>query len=437
MSSVLWKIFEIAINYYQGFIQIVFIYKFMQQSAKRYARTAIIFFGFVLGSVITLLNTITIYEGFACCLYILIMLTFSLLSFKDKIIKKIFASVIPFVIVLLVTTVELNIISSIYKTSIKGIIIEQNSKRFFCLLIIQISLLLCFFIILKLFKFSDEYSLSDWHPIIVTLIVSFILCSLLHIISLSISEDQRLYINLSYVVIVILNFVIFYVIQSLYQKNKEIHEMKIFKLREQYMEQFIENANIQYESIRKIRHDIKDQLAAVHDLILLGDIKNAAKITSKSRTAIEGIETFVRTNSVVANTIINSKLSTAAALGIRVSCFTVSDFKGIDELDLCDLLSNTLENAVTACMNMPQDSNRSIRLEISEESDIYYFLVKNSIPASVLSSNPKLETTKNDKINHGLGTAIIKDIANKYNGRYDFYELDNTFCCSVLLKSRK
>ena len=118
----------------------------------------------------------------------------------------------------------------------------------------------------------------------------------------------------------------------------------------------------------------------------------------------------------------------------RISCITVSDFDGINELDLCDLLSNILENAVTACRNMPEISNRFICLEISQDGSIYYFLVKNSIAESVLSYNPNLETTKIDKNVHGLGTAIIKDIANKYNGRYDFYELDNTFCCSVVLK---
>ena len=49
------------------------------------------------------------------------------------------------------------------------------------------------------------------------------------------------------------------------------------------------------------------------------------------------IETFVQTNNAVANAIINSKLTTAYSLGIKVSCITVADFSGIDETDLCDL----------------------------------------------------------------------------------------------------
>ena len=62
-------------------------------------------------------------------------------------------------------------------------------------------------------------------------------------------------------------------------------------------------------------------------------------------------------------------------------------------------------------------------------------MIKNSLDKSVISHNPELKTTKKDKLNHGLGTSIIKDIANKYDGRYDYYEIDNTFCCSVILKT--
>ena len=434
MKTVLWKVFENGINLYQGFVQIYFIYKFMLSTAKKHIKMLTIVFSVVLGTAITILNARTIYEGLASSLYILILFLYALLSFKDRLIKKIFASIIPFVVVLLVTTVELNMISSIYGVSLKDIITEQNAKRLICLFIIQVSIFLCLFAMLEFFKYSDEYSISDWLPIVITLAASFLLCSLLHAISLSVNEDQRLYINSAYIVILLLNYLIFYVIQSIFRKNKEINEMKIFRLREQHMEQFIKNANTQYESIRKIRHDIKDQLLVVHELLVKGDTDKAIKMISSSTASVDGIETFVHTNCIVANTIINSKLSIASALGIKISCITVSDFDGINELDLCDLLSNILENAVTACRNMPEISNRFICLEISQDGSIYYFLVKNSIAESVLSYNPNLETTKIDKNVHGLGTAIIKDIANKYNGRYDFYELDNTFCCSVVLK---
>ena len=211
--------------------------------------------------------------------------------------------------------------------------------------------------------------------------------------------------------------------------------MKIIEVKEQYLEQFIDNANLQYESIRKIRHDIKDRLSTVYELLSNGKTEEAMKFIERSNGIVKATMTFVQTNNAVANAIINSKLTAASTLGIKVSCITVSDFTGINELDLCDLLSNTLENAITACEMMSADSNRFIYLEIGKENNIYTFMIKNSLNKSVISQNPKLKTTKKDRINHGFGTSIIRDIANKYSGRYDYYEIDNTFCCSIILEA--
>jgi sensor histidine kinase regulating citrate/malate metabolism len=211
--------------------------------------------------------------------------------------------------------------------------------------------------------------------------------------------------------------------------------MKILSVKEQYMEQYVNNAETQYELIRKIRHDIKNQLATVYELLSNGKTEDAIGFIEQSNGIVKATMTFVQTNNSVANAIINSKLTAASTLGIKVSCITISDFTGINELDLCDLLSNILENAITACEMMSADSNRFIYLEIGKENNIYTFLVKNSVHCSVLNTNPQLKTTKSDKLNHGLGTAIIKDIACKYNGRYDFYEVDNAFCCSVILET--
>lgn len=435
MKNLLWKCFELVINYYQGFIMTWFVYRFLNPKSLKQAKTFLSIFSIIFGTTITLLNHITLYEGFTSTLYLVILLVYAIIAFNDSIIKKLLSTIIPNIILLLITSVELNLLSSLNRISVKDLITNDNSVRFMTLIVIQISLWISLKIIIKLFKFSDSYTISDWSPIITVLISSFILVSLLHVLSLNADDTQRIYINLSYLVIIILNFLMFYVIYSLFFKNAQIKNMKVLSVKEQYMEQYVNNAETQYELIRKIRHDIKNQLSAVYFMLSKNETQEAMNLISKSCSVVNGIETYVRTDSAVANSIINSKLSAAAALGIKVSCITVSDFTGISETDLCDLLSNSLENAVTACKNMPIDANRFIYLEIGKENNIYTFLIKNSMHCSVLNINPQLKTTKSDKQNHGLGTAIIKDIACKYNGRYDFYEIDNTFCCSVILET--
>lgn len=435
MKNLFWNSFEIAVNFYQAFVQIWFIYRFFQPSAKKSVKMMSGVFGIILGTALTFLNSITLFEGFYSYIYIVIVFLYASIAFKEKIIKKIFVSIFSFLIVLIVTVVELNFISSVFEISVEQMITDESVKRFTCVIVIQISIYIALRLALTVFKYADEYAFSDWLPIITLLIATYILSSLLHILSLSINEEQRIIINLAYVVLLILNFVMFYVIHSLYEKNKRINEMKIIEVKEQYLEQFIGNANSQYAYIRKIRHDIKDKLSTVYGLLANGHNDEAMIFIEKSSKVIAQIETFVQTNNAVANAIINSKLTTAYSLGIKVSCITVADFSGIDETDLCDLLSNILENAIASCQEIQNNGKRYIYLQISSENNIYTFLVKNSVSHSVMECNPQLKTTKADKNSHGLGTSIIRDIANKYNGRCDFYEIDNTFCCSVILKT--
>ena len=435
MKDFLWNAFEIIINYYQGFIMTWFVYRFLKPRSKKKAKILLMIFSIIFGTTITILNRFTLYEGLTSTLYVFILLLYAIIAFNDNLIKKILSSIIPNIIALLITSVELNLISSLSKMSVTDLITDSNSIRFITLLVIQISLWLSLKMIIKLFRFSDSYTISDWSPIITVLISSFVLVSLLHALSLGANDTQRLYVNLSCLVIIILNFLMFYVIYSLFLKNVQIKNMKIMSIKEQYMEQYVNNAKTQYEMIRKIRHDIKDQLTTVYDLISNKKNEEAMEFIEQSSGIVKATMTFVQTNSPIANAIINAKLSAASTLGIKVSCITVNDFAGINELDLCELLSNVLENAITACAVMHPNLNRFIYLEISKENNIYTFLIKNSLDKSVISKNPKLKTTKKDSINHGLGTSIIRDITNKYNGRYDYYEIDNAFCCSVILET--
>ncbi len=435
MNNILWIAFEVIINFYQGGLETWFIYKFLTPKSQIKARNWAVFFSFTDGVLVTALNYVSVFEGISSVLYWINLFIFAVCFFENNLIKKIFSVAITQIIILFITSAELNIISSLFRITVADLVEKQNLIRFITLIIIQLSILICFIIATKIFKFADEYTFSDWFAIIIMLVISVVLISMVHILSLTASSDERIYINLSYMVIMIMNYLMLYIIHSLFIKNQKLKEIEIIKLREQYLEQFIKNAESQYDSIRKIRHDIKDQLATVYDLISNEKTEEAMEFIEQSSGIVKATMTFVQTNSPIANAIINAKLSAASTLGIKVSCITVNDFAGINELDLCELLSNALENAITACAVMHPNLNRFIYLEISKENNIYTFLIKNSLDKSVISKNPKLKTTKKDSINHGLGTSIIRDITNKYNGRYDYYEIDNAFCCSVILET--
>ncbi|MBQ4617284.1 MAG: GHKL domain-containing protein [Clostridia bacterium] len=68
-----------------------------------------------------------------------------------------------------------------------------------------------------------------------------------------------------------------------------------------------------------------------------------------------------------------------------------------------------------------------------QKNDQLTIFVKNSIPQSVLRSNPHLKTKKRDKHYHGYGTKIIRQTVEKYHGFVDYYEEGMFFCCNIIM----
>ena len=105
---------------------------------------------------------------------------------------------------------------------------------------------------------------------------------------------------------------------------------------------------MEYDLIRKIRHDFKDNYSAIYTLLLGGNVTSAIRHIEKNLD-----------NDIV-NAVINTKLSAARSFGIEAICLSVSDFNDVEDIDLCRLLSNMLENAITACITGQKDKNRFI-----------------------------------------------------------------------------
>jgi sensor histidine kinase regulating citrate/malate metabolism len=264
-----------------------------------------------------------------------------------------------------------------------------------------------------------------------TIIIGALLC----LVSLdSIDKNSIIIIAVGFICLLIINIIILYIILDLKSKNHFLVESEKLKMQLEYNKQYVENAESEYELIQKLRHDTKNMYQVIGELLKEGDIKKAKEYVSKVIDMADEREIFIRTQNNAVNTIINSRLARAKTLQINVACFSVETFDGIDDFDLCRLLSNIIENAVSATA-ANKIVKKEIILRITQEYGQYIFLLKNSIDKSIIKTNPSLLTTKCEKENHGYGIKIIRDIAQKYQGICDFFEEDDMFCCFVVLNT--
>ncbi len=131
--SIIWIAFEVIINFYEGFMETYYIYKFLPPKTESTKKNIIAFAlcFCTLGLLITVMNYLTIFEGiFGIVCYLMALFLYALVNRKGSIIKKLFAATVPLVMISLISIITLNFVSSVNSMSIKEIVTESGFARF-------------------------------------------------------------------------------------------------------------------------------------------------------------------------------------------------------------------------------------------------------------------------------------------------------------------
>lgn len=188
-----------------------------------------------------------------------------------------------------------------------------------------------------------------------------------------------------------------------------------------------------HESVRRLKHDMKNHLMVLASYLNSSDLEAAKEYTSEILDKLNSVHSYIETGNSLLNHILNEKLETARKNGIIVKAEVETlSFERMGSLDFSALLSNLLDNALEASMKEPE-KRREIQVAVTARRGYETIVVKNRFGSSVLERNPKLTSDKPETGSHGLGVPQIKEIVEKYNGMYDFYEEDGWFCAGAFI----
>ena len=439
MIDFLWFILEIAVNVFQGIIITHYAYSFMGDKRNRhFIKNGGLLSAMIMATSLTIVNHLFVFDGLFFILIIGTDFVYSLISLKGTILKKLFVNCFSTICILVITSIVSNFFATLFGKTLTDIISTQDTERFISLIANQLIILYVYQITLKLFAKTnnkdDNLEPREWSLILVVLVLSVLIAFCLNTISLQhINHTGRMFVVLSVLGIAFMNIVTVFLVIDLSKKNRAIKENELLKLQQSYQKKIVDNAKSEYDVIRKMRHDFKNNFVIVENLLQNEKIEKAKEYLSNYNNKINNFELYINTNNDIVNAIINIKSTVAKGNGINVSVTSISDFDNIDDIDLSNLLSNMFDNAIESCTKLDTATDKFIKLSITSDESNYSFFMKNTITESVLKNNPLLSTSKLNKNSHGYGTRIIKDIAKKYSGICDFYEEDNYFCCRVLL----
>ena len=181
---------------------------------------------------------------------------------------------------------------------------------------------------------------------------------------------------------------------------------------------------------REARHDFKHQIVAVRGYLESGNAEELQEYCDMAERKLMDIAEIPYTGNAAADGVLYHYACMAKEKQIAFSvCCSLSDLTMSDS-DLCCILGNALDNAVTACASW--DGERKIRVMAKKEHNIVLITVDNTFDGVLLRKDGKI-LSKKRKNEEGIGIGSMKKICEKYGGTCEFRCQGNLFEASFFL----
>ena len=438
MMDLFWMIFELVVNLFQSAIVLQTIRAILKDKRTgKKANLAYILFVAVLFLELSFVNFMVPFEGIGIIISILIIYIYSLINLKGTFMQKMFWSIFVMLLIMGITIVVLSIEGCIIGKGYLNLVIQKDLYRFVGVVVIQIVLFYLTRFMIKRTKKDSTYSLkwNEWFVLLIIPVISIFTMSFVSLIIINIEDQlspmQHIFSILSILGILMTNSLVYVLYVNMQKDHAKQLEYSILQQAFKSQEKSVEETKILYQSVRSIRHDLKQHFQVALTMLHSGKINEAVDYMEKyNDTVLDGISNKVFCDNDVVNYIINSKSKICSDRHIKIYIYIANEIPEFSDLDLCVLLGNALDNAIEGVSG---DGNNEIYLELRNVDNFFMISVKNTIINSVLEYNPNLISTKNEKELHGLGILSMKEVVQKYNGSIEFYESDNKFCCDMLL----
>ncbi len=435
--NVFWSIFETLSPVFEAFIAMRFVLKFQNYNFSfTQAKFKYIYASLGYGVLIIGLTYFVPYEGVLGVAYVIYLFIISVLLVESKIFTKIFVSVVEVLTALAVATIVSGMLSVAFHKPLNELFSEMSWVRFFGVVVVQFLKILIYDVIIKA-THRDGLRLGkkEWTLILTIFVITFVTIALVQTAAVKISTYSALLLAAELGSIVIAA-VCFYMTILLNKSHQESERLRLTAQQEEFRLQYAQNVKKQYEEISQVRHDMKQTNSVVMSLLKEAKTKEAMEYMQKATKQISDFDVVIDVGNDFVNAILNAKLSEAKRNGITVLCSADKNASGIDEVDLCNLLGNLLDNAIEACEKC-RERQCVIEIKLRMNGDKYLLEVENTAPENALENNKQLATTKDDTSRHGYGIKSIKSIAEKYNGMVNFSQVDDRFRSILVLSIKK
>ena len=317
-------IFENVINLFQSVVVTVFLMASLGCKDK-YNKKCIGIIGIVTTFIyLTVSNHIAYFESVGIYIYMIYSLIFSFWVLGGTIIEKLFYNVMMIGCLAGSALLGVGLISLVVKKDFLNAIPFGTASRYVSGILVQLLLMLFLVFFIKLKKVLKEKDNKYMFTMSMIPAISVVICCFMIYRS-----DKSYEMNVIYTYVAVVGIVIVNVISILlFIMEQKLYEQKI---RQQVMLSAYQQKEKDIESIldmqkqnSKQRHDIKNVLILIRELIQDEKYSKALEVLDKYSTGYKNINvTEIVSNNIVLNYLLNRKINECRDNGIDMGCYVL------------------------------------------------------------------------------------------------------------------
>ena len=169
--------------------------------------------------------------------------------------------------------------------------------------------------------------------------------------------------------------------------------------------------------IRALRHDMKNHILALQMLLQKKDWEEACRYVDAMQDFMANPSEYSTTGNESVDSLLNYKLQRANEILEMVEArVSIPEKLILHTFDLNVVLGNLLDNAIEAA---GRTEEKRLKVMIKLEKGVLFINIRNSCQGIADGKPQRLETTKEDASNHGIGLGNVRRIVEKYQGEME------------------
>lgn len=350
--------------------------------------------------------------------------------------------ILPFIVSLINTIISYGFVYSssiISGVTFEELITKSSLFRYLFVCLANLATMVVLFIMWR--TKAKTYSLKKVSNVIAFVVIPLLAMMILYItmyimILTNFQSNIIIFLSIICISMIVIAGIVWFMIVRINKDNEIKTKLLLSEQKANLYKQNIISSNSQIETIKLLKHDMKNNILCIDALIEEENYDEAHNICHSLTNKYTSIGTIVNTENYLLNAVLNVEIEKAKSYEIPIKLSITNDLKMFkNSSDIISLIGNILDNAISY-LSKNKVKNNEINFSTGYEGSYSIIKCRNNIFDSVLFNNPSLKTDKEDKDNHGKGITIINSIAHKYNGDVIIKERNKEFIITVILDNR-